>query len=146
MLLQALEDLPNIVYVLFPTLIEDQDIVQVHYHERVGKGTKYVIHQPHEGCGGIPQPERHDQPFEKALIGLEGHLPHIRGFNWYLVITRLQVNLAEIFMPLELAQKVINLWDCIHIPNSDLIQFSIVNTKSPSVIFLLYQHDHTPTG
>ena len=56
-----------------------------------------VIHQPHEGFGSIRQPERHDEPFEKALLGFEGSLPHIRGFDWYLVIPRLQVDLAEIF-------------------------------------------------
>jgi len=68
----------------------------------------------------IFQPERHDQPFKKALLGFEGSVPHIEGFNQYLVITRLQVNLAEIFSPLELVQKVINLWDWIPIPDNDL--------------------------
>ena len=70
-----------------------------------------VIHQPHECCGSIRQPERHDEPFEKALLGFEGSLPHIRGFDWYLVIPKLQVDLAEIFFPFELVQKVINPWD-----------------------------------
>ena len=63
----------------------------------------------------------HDQPFEKAFIGFEGNLPHIKGFNWYLVIPRLQVNLAEIFFPFELVQKVINPWDRVPIPDSDLV-------------------------
>ena len=100
-----------------------------------------VIHQPHEGFGGIRQPERHDQPFEKALVGFEGSLPHIRGFDWYLVIRRLQVDLAEIFHPFELFQKVINPWDQVPITNSDPIQLPIVNTESPSPILLLYQHN-----
>ena len=70
-----------------------------------------VIHQPHEGCGSIRQPERHDEPLEKALLGFEGTLPHIGGLDWYLVIPGIQVDLAEIFFPFELVQKVINLWD-----------------------------------
>ena len=37
-----------------------------------------------------------------ALLGFEGSLPHIRGFNRYLAITKIQVNLAEIFPSLEL--------------------------------------------
>ena len=33
--------------------------------------------------------QRHDQPFEKALLGFEGNLPHIDRFDQYLVIPRL---------------------------------------------------------
>ena len=69
---------------------------------------QYAIHQPHEGYGSICQSERHEKPFEKALLGFEGSLPHIKGFDWYLVIPRLQVDLVEIFLPFELIQEVIN--------------------------------------
>jgi hypothetical protein len=95
---------------------------------------------------GICQPERPDQPFEKALLGFEVSLPHIKGFDWYLVIPIVQVNLAEIFRPLELVQKVINLWDRVPIPDNDLVQRSIVNAESPSAILLLHQRDRAPTG
>ena len=104
------------------------------------------VHQPHEGCGSIRQPKRHDQPFEKALLGFEGNLLHIRRFYWYLVIPRLQVNLTEIFYTFELVQNVINPWDQVPILDSDLVQRPIVNTKSPRPILLLYQHDRAPTG
>ena len=90
------------VEVLFPTLDEDRDFIQIHHHELVGEGSQDDFHQPHEGCGGIPQPERHDQLIEKALLVYVGSLPYITGFYWYLVVTKLQVNIAEIFGPLEL--------------------------------------------
>lgn len=76
----------------------------------------------------------------------EGSLPHIIGFNWYLVVPRLQVNLAEIFGPLEPVFNFINLWDWIPIWESDIIQCLIVNTKSLGAIFLLYQHNRASTG
>ena len=90
---------------------------------------------------GSHPPERHDQSFEKALLGFEGSLQHIKGFNWYLLITELQINLAEIFGPLELVKKVINPWDWIPILDSDLVQRPIINTESPGPILLLCQHD-----
>jgi hypothetical protein len=62
------------------------------------------------------------------------------------VIPRLQVDLAEIFLPLELVQKVINPWDRVPILDSDLVQCPIVNAESPSPILLLHQHDRAPTG
>ena len=65
--------------------------------------------------------ERHDQPFENALLGFNGSLPHIKGFNRHLVITRLQVNLTEILGPFEMVHKVIKLWDWVPIPDSDLV-------------------------
>ena len=67
-------------------------------------------------------------------------------FDWYLVIPGIQVDLAEIFLPFELVQKVINPWDRVPILNSDLVQCPIVNAKFPSPILLLHQHDRAPTG
>ena len=105
-----------------------------------------VIHQPHEGCRRICQSERHDETLQKALLGFEGSLPHIRGFDWYLVIPIFQVDLTEIFFPFELVQKVINLWDWVPIPDNDIVQCLIINIESPSPILLLYQHDQAPKG
>lgn len=76
----------------------------------------------------IIQTKISNQPFKNALLGFEESLPHIKGFDWYLVITKLQVILTKIFDPLDLVQKVIHLWDWIPLPVNDLIQFSIVNT------------------
>lgn len=50
---QNLEDLQNMAEVLFPNLVENQDIIWIHHHEWVGEGSQDVIHQPHEGCEGI---------------------------------------------------------------------------------------------
>ena len=94
----------------------------------------------------IFQPERHNQPLEKALLGFEGNLPHIRGFDWFLVTFGIQFDVAEIFGPLELVQKVINSWDWVPILNNDLVQCLIANTKSPGPVLLLYQFNRAPTG
>ena len=142
---QCLEDFSDVVEVLFTCIAEDQNVIQVYHYKCVCEWMQGVIHQPHESCGSICQSERHDEPFEKALLGFEGSLPHIRGFDWYLVIPRLQVDLAEIFCPFELVQKVINPWDRVPIPDSDLVLHPIINTESPSPILLLYQHDRAPT-
>ena len=36
-LLQCLEDMLDVVEVLFPSLAEDQDVIQVHYYKQVGE-------------------------------------------------------------------------------------------------------------
>ena len=88
----------------------------------------------------------HDKALKKALLGFEDSLPYIGRFEWYLMIPRLQVDLAEIFFPFELVQKVINPWDRVPILDSDLFQRPIVNTESLSPNLLLYQHDWAPTA
>jgi len=55
--------------------------------------------------GAFFSPNLHDQPFEKSLPRFESSLPHKRGFDRHLVITGLQVNLAEIFPPLSLSRR-----------------------------------------
>ena len=52
----------------------------------------------------------------------------------------------ECIFPFNLVQEVINPWDRVPIMDSDPVQCPIVNTKSPSPILLLYQHDRAPTG
>ena len=66
---QCLEDLSDVMKVLFPSLAEDQNVIQVHHYEWVGEWPQDVVHHPHEGFGSIRQPERHDMPFEKAHVG-----------------------------------------------------------------------------
>ena len=101
----VLRTLLDVVEVLFPSLVEDQDVIQVHYYKLVGDWMQYVVNQPHECCGSICQLERHDEPFEKSLLGFEGSLPHIRRLDLYLVIPGLQVNLAKIFFPLSWSRR-----------------------------------------
>ena len=70
---QCLEDLLDVVEVLFPSLAKYRD----------------VIHQSHEGCRSIRQLERNEQPFKNALLGFECGLPHIGQLDRYLVIPRI---------------------------------------------------------
>jgi hypothetical protein len=46
--------------VFFPTLVEDEDLIQIYNHKVIGEGMKYVIHQPHEGGWVIHQAKGND--------------------------------------------------------------------------------------
>ena len=129
------------VELLFPNLAEDQDAIQIHHTNELVKGRKMSSISLMNVVGTFVNPKDMRKPFKKVLLGFEDNLPHIIGFDWYLVITRLQINLDEIFFPFDLVQNIINPWDRVPIPDSDLVQHPIVNTKSPSPILLLYQHD-----
>jgi hypothetical protein len=66
--------------VFFPTLVEDEDVIQIYNHKEIGEGSQYVVHQPHEGGWGIFQDKGHDQPLKNTLFSLESTLPYISLF------------------------------------------------------------------
>jgi hypothetical protein len=39
-LLQSVEDLLNVLQVFFPTLVEDEDVIQIYNHKGIGEGHK----------------------------------------------------------------------------------------------------------
>jgi hypothetical protein len=45
---QSDQDLINMLHVLLPISVEDEDVIQIYHHKRVGEGSQYIIHKPHE--------------------------------------------------------------------------------------------------
>ena len=95
MLSKSVEDLLKVFQVIFPNFVENENVIQIYDHKRIGERSQDIVHQSHESCWSISQAKIHDQPFEKTLFKLEGNLPNISLFNWDLVIARLQINLAK---------------------------------------------------
>ena len=62
-----------------------------------------------------------------------------------LVVDRLQINLTEIFGPRDLIKEVIDSGNRVQVSDYDFIQSSVINAESSGSIFLLYQHDWSPT-
>jgi hypothetical protein len=107
--------------VFHPILFEYEDAIQIHHHKRIGERPQDIVHHPHEICWGICQAKGHDQPFKKTLFGLEGSLPYICIFYWDLVVARLQINITEVFIPLELVKDIINSRNFVPVPDCDFI-------------------------
>jgi hypothetical protein len=47
-LLQSALNLLNMLHVLLPHSVEDEDFIQIYYHKGVGEESQYIVHQPHE--------------------------------------------------------------------------------------------------
>jgi hypothetical protein len=75
--------------VFHPTLVEDEDIIQIYHHKIIGERPQDIIHHPHETGWGILQTKVHDQPFKKTFFGLESGLPYIILFYLDLVVAGL---------------------------------------------------------
>ena len=84
---KSVEDLSKVLQVIYPTFAENEDVIQMYDHKRIGERSQDIVHQSHESCWSVSQAKRHDQPFEKTLFRLEGSLPDIILFDrtwWYL--------------------------------------------------------------
>ncbi len=51
-----------------------QDVIQVHHEEYVEVWAQTVVHEGHEGGGGIREPKGHHRIFAVAVAGAEGCL------------------------------------------------------------------------
>jgi hypothetical protein len=107
--------------VFHPILVEDEDVIQIHHHKRIGERLQYIIHHPHESGWGIWEAKGHDQPVKKIFFGLEGILPYIDFLYWDLVVSGLQINLTEVFSNFELVKEIINLGNWVSVPHCDII-------------------------
>ena len=45
---QSAQNLLNMLHVLLPHFVEDENVIQIYYHKGLGEGSQYIIHQPHE--------------------------------------------------------------------------------------------------
>jgi hypothetical protein len=74
------------LHVLLPSSVEDEDVIQIYHHKRVGEGYQYIIHQPPESGWCIFYAKGHDQSFKEAFFGFESCLPYISWFDGNLVV------------------------------------------------------------
>jgi len=48
--------------VFCPTIFEDEDVIQIHHHKRIGERMQYIVYHAHEIFWGIFEAKGHDQP------------------------------------------------------------------------------------
>jgi hypothetical protein len=60
------------------------------------------------------------------------------------VVSRIKINLTEIFPPHELIKEVMDSGNQVLVSDCNFIQGLVINADSPGSIFLLYHHDWPP--
>ncbi|TKW32902.1 hypothetical protein SEVIR_2G197401v4 [Setaria viridis] len=72
-----------------------------------------------------------------AMMSLKGCFMFITFFHLHLMVASSHIQLSEIFSTSKFIQYFINDRHRKSVLNSDVIEFPIINTKTPSAIFLL---------
>ena len=91
-LLQAVEQLLQVLSVLLQVPAEDDDVIEV--DEGVWQVPQDPVHQPLKCLGCISQAKRHVDLLKEAEWCYDGCLWHVSGGHWDLVVALYQIYLA----------------------------------------------------
>jgi hypothetical protein len=81
------------LFMLFPTLRKDQDVINGDHEKLVQLFHENQVHQVHEVSGGVSKTKRHHQILIKTVSGGESSLWDIFFTDLDLMIARAKVNL-----------------------------------------------------
>jgi hypothetical protein len=108
MITQSLKYNAEMLFMLFPTLRIDQDVINEDHDKLVHLFHENWVHQVHEVNGGVGQTKRHHQILIKTVSGGESSLWDIFFTDLDLMIARIKVNLQKDLRSTQLIKQEIN--------------------------------------
>jgi hypothetical protein len=109
MITQSLKYNVEMLFMLFPTLRKDQDVINEDHDKLVQLFHENQVHQVHEVSGGVGQTKRHHQILIKTVSGGESSLWDIFFTNLDLMIARTKVNLKKDLCSNQLIEQEVNM-------------------------------------
>jgi hypothetical protein len=108
MVSKSLQNISEMLRMLLFTLGIDQDVINEDHDKLVQFWHKYGVHQLHEMCRSIGEPERHNQILVQLIPGREGSLRDIFQMDLDLMITRTEIDLEKDFSTSKLIKEDVN--------------------------------------
>ena len=106
---------------------KDQNVVQVHYYDPFSyESSENVIHHSLEDSGAVGYSKEHHEGFKEAVIGAEGYLLFISGFDVHIVETLLNVKFCEVLGSAELDNEFGDEWEGVSVLHGYGIQYMVV--------------------
>jgi hypothetical protein len=65
---RGVQNLLNMLQVFFPSLVVNEDVIQIHLYKIIGEWSQDIVHHSHECGWSIYQTKGHDKPFKKTFI------------------------------------------------------------------------------
>jgi len=127
---------------LFLHLCEDQNVVQIHYHDPFGyEGPEDVVHHSLEGGGTIGHSKKHHEGFEEAAVGTEGCLSFVFRLDTYVIETPSDVRLCKVLGSTELGDELGDEGEGVLVLDGYGVQRVIV-LDQPERTILLFNEEH----
>jgi hypothetical protein len=136
MITQSLKYNAEMLFMHFPTLKKDQDVINEDHDKLVQLFHETRVHQVHEMSGGIGQTKRHHQILIKTVSGGESSLCNIFFTDLDLMIARAKVNLQKDLCSNQLIEQEINAGQWILVLHGYCIEWSIIDAQPLGLVFL----------
>jgi hypothetical protein len=62
------QNLLDMLQMFVPSLVVNENVIQIHHYKSIGEWSQDIVHHPHESGWRIFQTKWHDQPFKKAFL------------------------------------------------------------------------------
>lgn len=146
MLAEAFEDLADVVVVFVGVRGKDEDVVEVDDDEIVQEIAEDVVHEGLEGGGGVGETEGHDKGFEVAVASAESGFPLVTLLDSYEVVGPTEVEFGEDLGTAEAVDGLSNEGKGSSVLDGNLVEASVVDTKSQAVVLLFDEEDRSACG
>src|SRR5467141_5148160 len=115
---------------IFKGVGEDEDIVEVDHYEDVSHVSEDVIHEGLERSRSIGESNRHNQEFERAILGVKCCVPLMARGDANIVVASPQVELSVDLGTAKLVKEVGDKRDRVPILPGELVEIPEVDTES----------------
>ena len=143
MVSQKLQDDPQMILMLLLKLRVYQNVIHEDCYKLIQIGLKYPMHEVHECCWGIRQPEGNHRELKVPISRPERCLRDICLPNPHLMVTNAKVYLEVDSRSSQLIKQVINPRQWVLILDRNPVQLSIVNAQSKGPVFLLCKQNRS---
>jgi hypothetical protein len=139
MITQSLKYNAEMLFMLFPTLRKDQDVINEDHDKLVQLLHENRVHQVHEMSGGVGQTKRHHQIHIKTVSSGESGLWDIFFTDLDLMIARLKVNLRKYLCSNQLIEQEINAGQWILVLHSYCVEWLIIDAQPLGLVLLRHK-------
>ena len=73
----SLKNFLDVFPILCDTVRVDENVIKVHNDADVEEVLEDIVHEALESCQSVGESEEHDEPFERAIAGVESGFPFI---------------------------------------------------------------------
>jgi hypothetical protein len=113
--------------VFLPSLIEEQDAIQIYEHNVAQQRMEYTNKDPLECGKGIGEGKHNHHPFIEPKYGVNFFFPSVGSSHVHLVIAHCEIHICQILLPFELINKVFDTREGIEIFCSNLVERMVIS-------------------
>ena len=127
-------------------LAVNEDVVEEHHYEVVQQRAEDALHQVHEGCRCVGQPEGQHQELEVTVAGAERGLVDVRVVDANLPVAGAKVNLAETLRAVQAVEQLVDARQRVLVLDRRRVERAVVDAQSQRAVGLAVEQHWSAVG